>query len=549
VSLANAKFGAGDRIGYAFALVGFQAACSQSYYSLVVDVVEFQNSNTQMYIVVDFRNPALNTLTTWTNVQLSYITASSNRYETLPVNAALIWATNIEVSLTAGSITNLPILTDGFFNHVSTDGLCGLTYTGSAYVFSTACTVAPGFSVAVHSYIMGFQFQPDTNIDQYLAASITWPTLSSSNNLQIGQDSAATVVPNGIQIKYNTAAGSLTGPLVTLNNYNGQLQSIKVAFVFTVINSYPLDNGVDSTFQYSYSGLYVAVSPSTFGVETLMQNTDTYNKLLLQVPTTKYMIFGLSSFVLLDGSSCTSVQMSLAINTPNAYTFTANNANYTQSVIFQADIYTANNGALCNAQIEFSSLSVSSPATTNILTNARGTTGATTVYNNLVYKLQRLSEVFTTYPTNTVNQYIYQANDNPLDLTFYCNGLAGDNTYVKFHASVIINNITSGKPYGVRVQNIPTGTFAADPNAYYFNVAVNGFNLYTNSYNSTQLTGIGATGSTIDEQFYGVNLNGTTANFTYDLWIPRNNATTPVNYNFEIQVDLYEFQEVYDPIT
>lgn len=39
-----------------------------------------------------------------------------------------------------------------------------------------------------------------------------------------------------------------------------------------------------------------------------------------------------------------------------------------------------------------------------------------------------------TNPTNTINQYIYQSTDNPLDLTFFVNGLSGDNTYVKFHS-------------------------------------------------------------------------------------------------------------------
>jgi hypothetical protein len=41
--------------------------------------------------------------------------------------------------------------------------------------------------------------------------------------------------------------------------------------------------------------------------------------------------------------------LALSINTPNSYTFTANNAKFLTNVVFQADIYTANNGDLCNA--------------------------------------------------------------------------------------------------------------------------------------------------------------------------------------------------------
>lgn len=39
-----------------------------------------------------------------------------------------------------------------------------------------------------------------------------------------------------------------------------------------------------------------------------------------------------------------------------------------------------------------------------------------------------------TNPTNTVNQFIYQDTDNPLNLKFFVNGLSGDSTYVKFRS-------------------------------------------------------------------------------------------------------------------
>lgn len=138
-----------------------------------------------MSVVIDFRNPALNNLTTWTNVQLSYLVVSAARYETLPANAALIWATNVEVHLATGSITNGAILYDGFFAHTETDS-CGLTYTGSAYVFNTLCTTAQ-YDVAIHAYIMGFQFQPDAAVDQVIAASIIWPGLTTVDDYTVGK--------------------------------------------------------------------------------------------------------------------------------------------------------------------------------------------------------------------------------------------------------------------------------------------------------------------------------------------------------------------------
>jgi hypothetical protein len=99
-----------------------------------------------------------------------------------------------------------------------------------------------------------------------------------------------------------------------------------------------------------------------------------------------------------------------------------------------------------------------------------------------------------TNPTNTINQFIYQSTDNPLDLSFYVNGLSGDSTYVKFHAEVVMQNITNGKPYGIRLQMIPitAGAFADDANGnkYFFQLTVAGNILYSKSYNATQVTNI-----------------------------------------------------------
>ncbi len=245
------------------------------------------------------------------------------------------------------------------------------------------------------------------------------------------------------------------------------------------------DMGASSLFEYSYSGIYQPVLASTYGIQSILStNGADYNSLLTDLPTTKYMIFGLSSFELLRTSACTSVSLALSINTPNSFTFTANNVNYLQNVVFQADIYTANNGDLCNTQIAFSSLNADNAgAAGTLLTNARGLT--TTTYANLIYKTTRLSEKFQTNPTNTINQYIYQSNDNPLDLSFFVNGLASDDTYVKFHAEVVMQNITAGKPYGIRLQMIPTdlttaASFHADLNSnlYYFKLTVDGNILY-----------------------------------------------------------------------
>lgn len=188
------------------------------------------------------------------------------------------------MDLTGGSVTNLPILYDNFFNHVASATLCGLTLNGAQYQMDTdaGCTTAQALDVAIHSYIMGFQFNPvATSTDpNFIAASIIWPGLTTTDYLTVGKSTPAT--PEAITITY-AAAGLAAGPQVTLNNYGGQLQTIKVAFVFTVINSQAsaLGMGVGSLFEYSYSGIYQQIAASTYGIQSILTtNGADYNTLL-----------------------------------------------------------------------------------------------------------------------------------------------------------------------------------------------------------------------------------------------------------------------------
>jgi len=115
--LSRAKFQTSDVLGYGFALSGFQTACGQSSYTLIIDKVEFQNQNTRMRIVVDFRNPATQSITSWTLVSFNYIVVSRN------FNGAYsdIWATVAEFTIPSGAPpTAAPIDTTGFVFRLDT---------------------------------------------------------------------------------------------------------------------------------------------------------------------------------------------------------------------------------------------------------------------------------------------------------------------------------------------------------------------------------------------------------------------------------------------
>ena len=82
-----------------------------------------------------------------------------------------------------------------------------------------------------------------------------------------------------------------------------------------------------------------------------------YNQLKENLPTKKYMIYGLSSFELAQYDKYTSFNIDVSVDTPNAYTLNVNNADNVTNVIFQADMYTPPLSTFCKPTIEFSSLS------------------------------------------------------------------------------------------------------------------------------------------------------------------------------------------------
>ncbi len=185
-SLARGKFGATDFLGYAVAIAGFETSCSQTAYSLVVDIVEPQNDNTKLKVIIDFRNKAQSVLTTWTKVKLTYLVASAQRIPS-PLTAAYIWATSQYVDLTAGDVTAKAIFTDPIFTPENDDDYsigsgCGLKWDSvlKKYTYGILCDTTldnerVDNDVSIHAYIMGFQYEPDTTATgHFLAAEVKW---------------------------------------------------------------------------------------------------------------------------------------------------------------------------------------------------------------------------------------------------------------------------------------------------------------------------------------------------------------------------------------
>ena len=180
-SLALAKFAAIDVLGYGFSLTGFQTSCTNPYYTLIIDKVAFENQNTRMRIVVNFRNPGDGTVTLWNLVSFSYIVVSRNFAGTY----SDIWAS-------VGEYLN-PV--DGATAAFDTVGIIYQTpepittpcqiYTDPKYSFGP-CTnnnignVVGGKKI-IHAYIMGFMWNPQKTTAQYLSGGII-PTTTTAND-------------------------------------------------------------------------------------------------------------------------------------------------------------------------------------------------------------------------------------------------------------------------------------------------------------------------------------------------------------------------------
>jgi hypothetical protein len=200
-SLSRGNFGATEILATAVAIAGFETSCSQSFFSLIVDIVEPQSENTKLKLVIDFRNKAQNALTTWTKVKLSYLVASYARMSATLLNEGLtksapIWATSQYIDLTT-SVNNAAVLTDSVLlgADFNAGNGCGLFYdtANTKWRYGIRCdantqTASPksvDFDVAVHTYIMGFHYAPDTGATKnFLAAEVKYDTTTFTNNIK-----------------------------------------------------------------------------------------------------------------------------------------------------------------------------------------------------------------------------------------------------------------------------------------------------------------------------------------------------------------------------
>ena len=197
----------------------------------------------------------------------------------------------------------------------------------------------------IHSYIMGFMYNPARTTTHYLYAGVLrqFPGTTA--------DETATIV--------TVQGGGPYGPNVAIYNPNSALEYIKVAFVISRFDialatnrpgfpaTYPMGN---SLLQYSSSYIYTPVT--TFNTAVPIQRSIVApfypNPNYYQLPDARYAIYGVTAFDLPQNvnTSCSTILINATLDNINTYTLTTPNSNPT-NVFFVADIFTVNVDNLC----------------------------------------------------------------------------------------------------------------------------------------------------------------------------------------------------------
>jgi hypothetical protein len=180
------KFDTTDVLGHGFALTGFQAPCTNKFFTLIISAVSFENGNTRMRVVVDFRNPADQTITLWNMVSFTYIVVS----RTLNGAYSNIWATVAELDNPADRVVASIDKIGASYQASPTapPATCQVFVDPDASYDPTSCVPtavvsadgATGGDQVIHAYIMGFRYNPAQSTTRYLAAGVL-PSFGSLN--------------------------------------------------------------------------------------------------------------------------------------------------------------------------------------------------------------------------------------------------------------------------------------------------------------------------------------------------------------------------------
>jgi hypothetical protein len=273
------------------AIVGLQTSSGQNFYSVVVDQVVFSNNNRVMRFIMDYNNNERTVKTQWSKIKLCYIVVSPD-FDGISAGSytgagnSYVFAKAIEYNISrSGAVSNAPIDTDPVFNNDNTNGICGYVESQTTFVksFGTACP--NDAQILYHYYIMGFRYDSTSDSNYEFRVSVRGGDGLSPDEKLVSPTIALNTVPNG--------------PRFTISSQGGNLKSIKIGVVLTVLRDYA--NYLSSVAQqFKYSGVFMPVNLYNNPIPITVSSSQNLNR--FDIGYNKYVMYGFSSISVLPNT-------------------------------------------------------------------------------------------------------------------------------------------------------------------------------------------------------------------------------------------------------
>lgn len=317
------------------AIVGLQTSSGQNFYSVVVDQVVFSNNNRVMRFIMDYNNNARTVKTQWSKIKLCYIVVSPD-FDGISAGSytgagnSYVFAKAIEYNVSrSGGVSNAAIDTDPAFNNDNTNGICGYVESQTTFVksFGTACP--NDAQILYHYYIMGFRYDSTSDSNYEFRVSVRGGDGLSPNEILLSPTIALNTVPNG--------------PRFTIDSQGGNLKSIKIGVVLTVLRDYANYPTTGANAQkFKYSGVFMPVNLFNNPIPITVSSSQNLNR--FDIGYNKYVMYGFSSISVLPN---TYVEFNLQVQ--NLYQLQITSQNMLQNVIVSADFYSSIIDSACSS--------------------------------------------------------------------------------------------------------------------------------------------------------------------------------------------------------
>lgn len=445
-----------------------------------------------MRFIMDYNNNAMTVKTQWNKIKLCYIVVSpefegisSGSYTS--AGNSYVFAKGIEYNVSrSGALSNQAVDTDPVFNNDNSNGICGFVESSTTLtkIFGTNCPADA--RILYHYYIMGFRYDSTTDSTHEFRVSVRGEDGLSPDEKLLNPIIAVNTVPNG--------------PRFTVESFGGNLKTIKIGIVLTVLRDYATypANGPNAQ-KFKYSGVFMPVTQYNNPIPITVSSSQNLNR--FDIGINKYVMYGFSSITVLPN---TYIDFNLQVQ--NLYQLQITSQNMLSNIIVSADFYSSIVDAACTSSLLERTQVRSEQYTSVPAISAQQTFSKIPGSNGIL--------------TDATNEYVFDIKAT--------NFLSRTDT-ISMTVQLVYDGLTAEKPYMIQTAfdelsatDIPSGTNIR------YTVAIDG---------STILNDTISTNNTENDKIIkiGRNIATTTATFVINVQFARNSAL-PIGFKLNFAV-------------